>query len=109
MPYVVVARISQDPGQTLTGVRRQVRQQIERVEHKPGYVRLDIPGSLVRDDKGKLTGEQWPDGVLVDNNVRADSGDTVERDRVGPLIREGKLRVIVAMAFDRIWRPGLRE
>jgi len=109
MPYVVVARISQDPGQTLTGVRRQVRQQIERVKDKPGYVLLDIPGGPVKDDKGNLTGERWPNGVLVDNNIKADSGDTEQRDRVGPLIAAGQLRVIVAMAFDRIWRPGLRE
>ncbi len=102
-PAAVYARISQDPGNTLEGVRRQVRKALKLVDGRRGDWRMsDLPGSPV--DPKHPGGEQWPPGVFVDHEIGAGTENCRhEYRRMQAAMERGDLKVIVSKALDRLW------
>jgi hypothetical protein len=102
-PAAVYARISQDPGNTLEGVRRQIRKALKRVDGRGGDWRMsDLPGSLV--DPKQPGGEQWPPGVFVDHDIYADAENCrQEYRRMQAAMDRGDVKVVVSKALDRLW------
>ncbi len=102
-PAAIYARISQDPGNTLEGVRRQVRKALKRVGERGGDWRMsDLPGSPV--DPKHPGGEQWPPGVFVDHDIAAGAENCrQEYRRMQAAIERGEVKVVVSKALDRLW------
>ena len=102
-PAAVYARISQDPGNTLEGVRRQVRKALKRVDSRGGdWQMCGLPGSPV--DPTHPGGEQWPPGVFVDHDISAGAENRRrEYRRMHAAIERGEVTVVVSKALDRLW------
>jgi hypothetical protein len=102
-PTAVYARISQDPGNTLEGVRRQIRKALKRVDSRGGdWQMCALPGSPV--DPKYPGGEQWPRGVFVDHDISA-GGENPRREyrRMQAAMERGEIKVVVSKALDRLW------
>ena len=102
-PAAIYARISQDPGSTVEGVRRQIRKALKRVDGRPGDWRMsDLPGSPV--DPKHLGGGHWPPGVFVDHDSCADAENCrQEYRRMQAAMERGEVKVVVSKALDRLW------
>ena len=102
-PAAVYARISQDPGNTLEGVRRQIRKALKRVDSRGGdWQMCGLPGSPV--DPKHPGGEQWPSGVFVDHDISAGAENCrQEYRRMQAAIERGEVTVVVSKALDRLW------
>ncbi|HUK67813.1 MAG TPA: recombinase family protein [Streptosporangiaceae bacterium] len=102
-PAVVYARISQDPGNTLEDVRRQIRKALKRVDGHGGDWRMsELPGSPV--DPKHRAGERWPRGVFVDYDSPAGGGNCrQEYRRMLAAMERGEVKVVVSKALDRLW------
>lgn len=103
-PRVAVKeRISQDPAGLGINADRHVEIILGYLRDNPGTGRLiDAPGSP------KPGGGQYPNGVLVDNNI---SVSTARRRQVPPehqrlmtMINAWKVDVVVTTAVSRLWR-----
>ena len=102
-PAAIYARISQDPGNTPEGVRRQVRKALKRVDGRRGDWQMSgLPGSPV--DPKHPGGEQWPPGVFVDHDISAGAENRRrEYRRMHAAIERGEVKVVMSKALDRLW------
>ena len=102
-PAAIYARISQDPGNTLEGARRQIRKALRRVDGPGGDWQISgLPGSPV--DPKHPGGEQWPPGVFVDHDICAGGGNCRrEYRRMQAAVERGEVTVVVSKALDRLW------
>ena len=102
-PAAVYGRISQDPGNTLEGVRRQISKALKRVDaHAGDWQMSDLPGSPV--DPEHRGGERWPHGVFVDYDIPA-GGENRRQEyrRMLAAMERGEVKVVVSKALDRLW------
>jgi hypothetical protein len=100
----VYGRISQDPGNTLEGVRRQVSKALKRVDdHAGDWQMSDLPGSPL--DPEHRGGERWPQGVFVDYDIPAGGGEYRRQEyrRMLAAMERGEVKVVVSKALDRLW------
>jgi DNA invertase Pin-like site-specific DNA recombinase len=104
-PAAIYGRISKDPGQTLAGVQRQVKDARDKLRQLPGVTLAQLDGSPVDRKRPELG--QWPPGVFVDNDLSARKGTRARRPEYDRLMRHvsgGDLQVIIAPKQDRLWR-----
>jgi hypothetical protein len=101
----IYGRISQDPGNTLDGVQRQVSDAVALIKTLPDTVLCQLPGSPL--DRKHADAGHWPPGVFVDNDISARRGSRTKRpeyDRLIAAILGADVQTIVSNKSDRIWR-----